>query len=40
MWPKFDNSGIPIREIIPTSIRIWPEKSMFLNGALGSSTII
>ena len=40
MWPKFDNSSIPIREIITTSIKIWPEKPTFLNVALGSSTII
>ena len=41
MWPKFDNSGISVREFPTTWIflRMWPEKPLFLRGGLGSSWI-
>ena len=29
MWQKFDNSRISTREVIITSIKIWPEKPIF-----------
>ena len=35
MWPKFGNSSISTREL-----KVWPEKPLFLKGALGSSSMI
>ena len=40
MWPKFGNFSISMRQVIITSIQIWPEKPLFLKGGFGSSSII
>ena len=40
MWPKFRSSSDSVREVIITSVKIWPWKPIFLRGALGSSSII
>ena len=48
MWPKFGNSSISIITSLGHErsyhnlnfIKIWPEKTLFLSGGLGSSELI